>query len=363
MECCNCNFMRTSVVIPARPSSSSGFYDSQFPSIVKISRLKQRKPLKQRLLIRNACGFDSNGLPSLPGNFFTEEAIGAEYGEGFETFRTDGPLKVDVDFLNDRLQEGFLQRIRYAMKPDEAFGLIFSWDNVVADTRALKLNAWKQLAFEQGKEIPEDADTQRLILCANPHHVLTKIMKCENAESDADTLKLRLSQLYYENLLKLDKPVEGMEEWLEAVSNARIPCAVVSNLDRRNLVEALERMGIKHYFQAIVSEEDGMEAIAHRFLSAAVKLDRKPSKCIVFEDDPRGVTAAHNCTMMAVALIGTHPAYDLVQADLAVGSFNELSVINLRRLFAHKGSNFMDLQKQVIERTPPKRRLTTDTIF
>jgi hypothetical protein len=24
------------------------------------------------------------------------QAIGAEYGEGFETFRTDGPLKVDV---------------------------------------------------------------------------------------------------------------------------------------------------------------------------------------------------------------------------------------------------------------------------
>ena len=55
--------------------------------------------------------------------------------------------------------------------------------------------------------------------------------------------------------------------------------------------------------------------------------------------------------------------YDLVQADLAVGSFTELSVINLRRLFAHKGSNFMDLQRQVIEKTPPKRRLTTDTIF
>nr|DAD25833.1 TPA_asm: hypothetical protein HUJ06_027301 [Nelumbo nucifera] len=63
-----------------------------------------------------------------------EEAIGAEYGEGFETFRPNGPLKVDVDFLNDRLQEGFLQRIRYAMKPDEAFGLIFSWENVVVIT-------------------------------------------------------------------------------------------------------------------------------------------------------------------------------------------------------------------------------------
>lgn len=143
-----------------------------------------------------------------------------------------------------------------------------------------------------------------------------------------------------------------------------------------------------------------------------MQLDRKPSKCVVFEDDPRGVTAAHNCTMMAVALIGAYPAwvfpplsiraipcrnriiplmvhaeygiesfqfmgswnfnadwcwnfcrYDLEQADLAVGSFNELSVINLRRLFAHRGSNFMDLQKQIVEKAPPRRRITTDTIF
>lgn len=119
-------------------------------------------------------------------------------------------------------------------------------------------------------------------------------------------------------------------------------------------------------FQAIVSEEDGMESMAHRFLSAAVKvcwgvsliihlkvlcaclplwlhlenmkfgvwhnacvgdwpdrfwylywstwsiflqLDRKPSKCVVFEDDPRAITAAHNCTMMAVGLIGAHRAW------------------------------------------------------
>lgn len=55
--------------------------------------------------------------------------------------------------------------------------------------------------------------------------------------------------------------------------------------------------------------------------------------------------------------------YDLVQADLAVGSFNELSVINLRRLFANKGSKFMDCQKQIIEKSPPKRKLTVDTIF
>ena len=39
--------------------------------------------------------------------------------------------------MNDRLQEGFLKRIRYAMKPDEAYGLIFSWDNVVVKFQTL----------------------------------------------------------------------------------------------------------------------------------------------------------------------------------------------------------------------------------
>jgi hypothetical protein len=53
----------------------------------------------------------------------------------------------------------------------------------------------------------------------------------------------------------------------------------------------------------------------------------------------------------------------LVQADLAIAKYSELSVINLRRLFANKGISFMDLQKQIIEKSPPKRRLTVDTIF
>ncbi|XP_043724130.1 5-amino-6-(5-phospho-D-ribitylamino)uracil phosphatase, chloroplastic isoform X2 [Telopea speciosissima] len=355
--------MRSSSLLPP---PTFGIRVSHFPTKLRLQGLKRLNPVKH-LIINSACGSDENGskngFPIIPNQIFMEEAIGAEYGEGFETFRLDGPLKVDVDFLNEKLQEGFLQKIRYTMKPDEAFGLIFSWDNVVADTRALKLNTWKQLAFEEGQEIPEDSDVQKSLLYAGADHVLLKVLLWEKAKSELDRLKSRLSQLYYENLLEFTKPIEGLEEWLDAVSTARIPCAAVSYLDRINLVEVLQQMGLKKYFQAIVSEEDGMESMAHRFLSAAVKLDRKPSKCVVFEDDPRGITAAHNCTMMAVGLIGSHPAYELVQADLAVASFSELSVINLRRLFAHKGSTFMDLQKQVIEKNPPKRKLTIDTIF
>ncbi|KAM5556823.1 5-amino-6-(5-phospho-D-ribitylamino)uracil phosphatase, chloroplastic [Rosa sericea] len=365
MDCACSNFRSSSLLHQWR--SPSPLPHRLLSSKLALLRVKRLNLAKHGRLVTRACGSDEsssvNGFNITPNKLFMQEAIGAEYGEGFETFRPDGPLKIDVDFLNDRLQEGFLKRIRYAMKPDEAYGLIFSFDNVVADTRALKLNAWMQLAAEEGKEIPKETDVQGQMLYAGADHVLHKLLLWDKAETELTRLALRFSQLYYDNLLRLSKPMEGLKEWLEAVSTARIPCAVVSCLDRRSMVKALERMGLEKYFQAIVTEEDGMDSIAHRFLSAAMKLDRKPSKCVVFEDEPRGITAAHNCTMMAVGLIGAHPAYDLVQADLAVASFNELSVINLRRLFANKGSTFMDLQKQIIEKSPPKRKLTIDTIF
>uniref|UniRef100_A0A0E0DMM2 Uncharacterized protein n=1 Tax=Oryza meridionalis TaxID=40149 RepID=A0A0E0DMM2_9ORYZ len=311
MESCSFRTAASPSPFPSLPSSSR-----QAPL---CSSLRFPRPRNGRMVgvRRRASGFEA--FPPLPGKVFVEEAIGAEYGEGFETFRMDGPLKVDVDYLNEKLQECFLQRIRHAMKPDEACGLIFSWDN----------------------DIPNAGHLQKSILHGAADHVLRKVLYWAKDESQMERLKARLIELYYENLFKLDTPVNGLREWLDAVQTAGIPCAVASSLDRRCMIEALDRMELSKYF----------------------KLDRKPAKCVVFEDDPRGVTAAHNCTMMAVALIGAHPAYELVQADLTIAKYSELSVINLRRLFAHKGLSFMDLQKQIIERSPPKRKLTVDTIF
>ncbi|GJR68230.1 plant PDR ABC transporter associated protein, partial [Tanacetum coccineum] len=45
---------------------------------------------------------------------------------------------------------------------------------------------------------------------------------------------------------------EGLKEWLDAVCTARIPCAVVSILDRRIMVEILEIFLLMKYFQILV---------------------------------------------------------------------------------------------------------------
>ena len=40
--------------------------------------------------------------------------------------------------------------------------------------------------------------------------------------------------------------------------------------------------------------------------------------------------AAHNCTMRAVARLGTHKAFNLKNADLTCASMSELTVYNIR---------------------------------
>ena len=64
----------------------------------------------------------------------------------------------------------------------------------------------------------------------------------------------------------------------------------------------------------------------------------------------------------AVAVQGVHPAYRLKQADLTCSSLADLSIINMRRLFAVRDSEFMALKQQGAQ-PPPRYRRTTNAVF
>jgi beta-phosphoglucomutase-like phosphatase (HAD superfamily) len=145
------------------------------------------------------------------------------------------------------------------------------------------------------------------------------------------------------------------------MSKTRVPCALVTSMDRHTTEELLGRLGLRHYFACTVTADDDMETMAQRYLSAAIKLGRPPNQCVVFAACPTSVTAAHNCTMKAVALLGTHKAFHLKNADLTCANMRDLSVYNIRRLFANRGSEHMDLRHKFTGKKPPARRLTNAT--
>ena len=59
---------------------------------------------------------------------------------------------------------------------------------------------------------------------------------------------------------------------------------------------------------------------------------------------------------------GAHKGWELKQADLTVAGLDELTVYNLRRLFAQRGEEFMDPKTAQIGKKPPKLRTVSGTM-
>lgn len=290
---------------------------------------------------------------------FGERSIGAEYGEGFEVFSADRWSHIDVAALNQSLRTKGAQRLRHAMKPDEALGAIFVLEGVLADTRRLSERSWQLLAEENAQRLPPVLGPHMFDL--PPVKIITDVLRWHRDVSKARQLAHRLAQIYGELFVGLEQPQIGALAWLKALEKTKVPCAVMSHMNRDAVHRVLDQMGIRHYFSVDVTFEDDMETLAQQYLCAAVKLQRPPDHCIVFEYSPMGIAAAHNCTMKAVAVQGYFKGYQLKQADVTCASLDELTVYNLRRLFANRGCEFMDHLKA--NSTTPKKRENTIATF
>ena len=62
------------------------------------------------------------------------------------------PDVLDVDKLNEKLAVKGRLRLRHAMKPDEGYGMVFSFDGVVCDTQQLRKRAWHDVAQRRGAQ-------------------------------------------------------------------------------------------------------------------------------------------------------------------------------------------------------------------
>ncbi|PSC73179.1 haloacid dehalogenase-like hydrolase superfamily [Micractinium conductrix] len=288
------------------------------------------------------------------------ERAGSEYGEGFVQFRVSGErIHLDVDTLNEQMKIGGAQRIRHSMRPDEAHGLIFNWDNVVADTRGLQRKAWRAVAEAEGLPFPSIERQQ--LYDMRPERAVTDVLLWTRDWKRAQELAWLVATQYAQLLLETAETREGVTDWLQLMGKTKVPCALVTSMDRHTTDELLARLGLRNYFTCLVTADDDMETMAQRFLSAAIKLGRPPNQCVTFSADPTSITAAHNCSMKAVALLGPHKAFTLKNADLTCASMAELTVYNIRRLFANQGSEHMDLTKKIAGQPPPRRRITHAT--
>jgi HAD superfamily hydrolase (TIGR01509 family) len=115
----------------------------------------------------------------------------------------------------------------------------------------------------------------------------------------------------------------GVERWLRRLHAEGWRQAIASAAPRANVDTILAIVDAGACFQAIVSAEDVQRGKPDPqvFLVAAERLGVPTARCVVVEDAPPGIEAAHRGGMRAIGVRTSHPG---LEADIAVGTLDEL---------------------------------------
>ncbi|SKA32259.1 haloacid dehalogenase superfamily, subfamily IA, variant 3 with third motif having DD or ED/beta-phosphoglucomutase family hydrolase [Chitinophaga eiseniae] len=102
--------------------------------------------------------------------------------------------------------------------------------------------------------------------------------------------------------------IAGLPDFLRAAAAKGISMGIGSAANNFNISYVLDNLHLRPFFKAIVSAEDvtTSKPDPEVFLKCAAALNVAPADCIVFEDAPKGVEAALNAGMEAIALTTMH---------------------------------------------------------
>jgi len=131
-------------------------------------------------------------------------------------------------------------------------------------------------------------------------------------------------------ILERAEPLPGVLDTMERLRAHAIPMAIASSSPPPLIEAVVGALNIGDYLQLThsgVHEERGKPDPAV-FLSTARKLGVSPERCLVFEDAPAGVTAAHRAGMRVVAVPSVFDPSDPAfrQADQVLGSLQEFDL-------------------------------------
>ncbi len=127
------------------------------------------------------------------------------------------------------------------------------------------------------------------------------------------------------------KLIDGLGEFLEKAHQAGIKMAIGSAAIPFNIDFILDNLNLRKYFPVVVSADDVVlsKPDPETFTKGADILGVEYSKCLVFEDAPKGVEAAKNAGMQAVALTTLHTPEEFYIRDNVITFVKDYSGLTL----------------------------------
>ncbi len=211
---------------------------------------------------------------------------------------------------------------------------IFDWDGVVLDSARHHERSWERMAREEGFSLPPDHFKRGYGM--KNETIISRLFGWTTDPARIARMSTRKEELYRQFIQEEGIIVlPGVSELVSALDAAAVPCAVGSSTPRLNITCLLDQLAFGPRFSAIITAED----VTHGkpdpevFVKAAQQLRVSPQQCVVFEDTPVGIQAAHRAGMRVVAVTTTHPAESLRDADRVVERLTDVIVADLQPWF------------------------------
>jgi len=151
--------------------------------------------------------------------------------------------------------------------------------------------------------------------------------------------------------MPLVKAIHDVTEWIQSLQAVEMGCGVVTHLEDYQMNTLLEFAKLSEQLPLgnRVSNSNGYLRDSQQLLGTSLRIERRPDQCVVFDTSPFASVAAHEFDMRSVALVGPYPRYELPAADTTASSVDELTALNIRRLFGERIYDQPELETQTMQ--------------
>lgn len=228
-----------------------------------------------------------------------------------------------------------LKKPRYDPLVSQVAAVVFDFDGVVLDSETPEFESHRRIYERCSVALTVDEWCDQIGVWAEGDDDRWAMQLRERSTSapEREAYHAEKRRIFLEILPR--EPMRGIRELLETLTAAGVLAAIASTSPARWVVPAVEGLGLRPRFGAIVTGDE----VARRkpapdvYLEAARRLGVDPARSIAIEDSGPGIAAAKAAGLKAIAI--PHwltERHDLSAADLRVTHAGELTLDRLAAL-------------------------------
>lgn len=209
---------------------------------------------------------------------------------------------------------------------NSVWAAIFDVDGVLVDSYRAHFESWQALCSERDLEMTEQQFIETF--GRTSREIITKLWGRQyRLLEEIQELDSRKETLYREILQRDFPAIDGAAELVLRLHEAGFRLGVGSSGPPQNVFLVLDSLHCRGRFRSIVTGTDVQRGKPDPevFILGAERLGAPPARCVVIEDAPAGVVAAHAAGMKCIALVSTGRARkELADAELVVDSLRDV---------------------------------------